>query len=286
MNYLKQYCNLIRKAEKRTPPDEYTEKHHTFPVSIYGKNKRIVVLSGREHYIAHALLEKICIKRYGLGHWKTYKMSSAHALMKDGKRYYNSFLYECARKRWSKIHSQKLKGNTPWNKGKKGVQVTWNKGVKTGAFAKRTDEWNRKIAESNKGRKLSEETKRKISEFNKGKESKLKGRKLSEETKRKISEFNKGRKLSEETKRKISESNKGRTISEEHKRKLYEMKIGKPRTKETKDKISQKLKGRKISEEIKAKLKGRYWWNDGQNEKMSVECPGNGWIKGRCKKDS
>jgi hypothetical protein len=245
MNYLKQYCNLIRKAEKRTPPDEYTEKHHTFPVSIYGKNKRIVVLSGREHYIAHALLEKICIKRYGLGHWKTYKMSSAHALMKDGKRYYNSFLYECARKRWSKIHSQKLKGNTPWNKGKKGVQVTWNKGVKTGAFAKRTDEWNRKIAESNKVRKLSEETKRKI-----------------------------------------SESNKGRTISEEHKRKLYEMKIGKPRTKETKDKISQKLKGRKISEEIKAKLKGRYWWNDGQNEKMSVECPGNGWIKGRCKKDS
>jgi len=49
MNYLKIYCNLIRKAENRTPPEGYTEKHHIFPLSISGKNKRIVVLNAKTH---------------------------------------------------------------------------------------------------------------------------------------------------------------------------------------------------------------------------------------------
>jgi len=82
MNYLKVYCNLIRKAENRTPPEGYTEKHHTFPVSIFGKNNRIVILTSKEHYIAHILLEKIFIKRNGLNHRKSKKMISAHINMK------------------------------------------------------------------------------------------------------------------------------------------------------------------------------------------------------------
>jgi hypothetical protein len=315
MNYLKVYCNLIRKAENRTPPGGYTEKHHIFPVSIYGKNNKIVILSGREHYIAHALLEKVCIQRYGLNHWKTYKMSSAHYLMNDGRRYYNSYLYECARKRWSIMHSDKLKGSIPWNKGKKGSQVAWNKGIKTGSFAERTEEWKRKIGEANKGKthseetkrklseaskgnqnckgkKLSEEQKRKLSEINKGNQY-AKGKKLSEEQKRKLSEINKGKVLSEETKRKISESNKGRKMSEEHKKKLCELRTGKQRTEEVKNKISQKLKGRQLSEETKRKISekmknkkkqsGLCWWTNGQITKRCVECPGNDWTRGRCK---
>lgn len=296
MNYLKVYCNLIRKAENRIHPEDYTEKHHTFPVSIYGKNDRIVILSGREHYIAHALLEKICIKRYGLNHWKTYKMSAAHSLMKDGKRYYNSYLYECARKRWGKMHSEKMKGSSPWNKGKKGCQVAWNKGIKTDSFAERTEEWKRKISESNKGRKLSEKHKKRLSEVNKGNKN-AKGKKVSEEQKKLLSEIHKGKTLTEEHKRKISEANKGRKMSEEHKRKLCELRVGKERPKDVKDKISKTLKGRQLSEEIKKKIsktmknrpscnKGKGWWNDGQNEKMSVECPGDNWIKGRCAKVS
>ena len=85
MNYLKHYCNLIRKAESRTPPEGYMEKHHIFPKSIFGNNNRIVLLTGREHYIAHALLEKICIKRYGLKHWKTQKMITAFWCMNNQK---------------------------------------------------------------------------------------------------------------------------------------------------------------------------------------------------------
>ena len=103
MNYLKIYCNLIRKAENRVSPEGYIEKHHTFPKSIFGKNKRIVILTAREHYIAHALLERIYIKRYGLKHWKTQKMICAHISMKCHKNYYvNSYLYENVKKRWAK----------------------------------------------------------------------------------------------------------------------------------------------------------------------------------------
>jgi len=116
MNYLKIYCNLIRKAENRTPPEGYTEKHHTFPVSIYGKNNRIVVLTAREHYIAHILLEKICIKRYGLYHYKTHKMNKAHCMMKSNKiyGYYNSYLFENARTRRSLQSCGE--GNSMWGK--------------------------------------------------------------------------------------------------------------------------------------------------------------------------
>ena len=116
MNYLKVYCNLIRNAENRTRPEGYTEKHHTFPVSIYGKNNRIVVLTAREHYIAHILLEKICIKRYGLYHYKTHKMNKAHCMMKSNKTYgyYNSYLFENARTRRSLQSCGE--GNSMWGK--------------------------------------------------------------------------------------------------------------------------------------------------------------------------
>jgi hypothetical protein len=101
MNYLKHYCNLIRKAENRTPPEGYTEKHHTFPKSIFGNNNRVVVLTAREHYIAHTLLERIYIKRYGIKDKRTNQMINAVICMKGNGEYYNSFLYEYTRKRFS-----------------------------------------------------------------------------------------------------------------------------------------------------------------------------------------
>lgn len=108
MNYLKIYCNLIRKAEKRGYTKKkakelnlYVEAHHVFPVSIFGKNKRIVHLTAREHYIAHVLLERICINRYGRNHRNTKKMTNAHVIMGGRGKYRNSHLYESAKKRYS-----------------------------------------------------------------------------------------------------------------------------------------------------------------------------------------
>jgi hypothetical protein len=144
MNYLKVYCNLIRKAENRTPPEGYIERHHTFPKSIYGNNDRVVVLTGREHYIAHALLEKIYIKRYGLKDQKTIKMTYAHSGMKGNCGYTNSTLYEGARKR----RSDNMKGK-PWYIP--------------------TEKHKEEMRQRRLGTKASEETKQKMSEARKGK---------------------------------------------------------------------------------------------------------------------
>ena len=149
MNYLRTYCNLIRKAEKRGYTKKkakelgvYVEGHHTFPKSIFGKNKRIVYLTAREHYISHALLEKICMKRYGLNHWKTLKMIKAHISMigfnDKMKRCKNSFLYEKCRIRFSEKNSGS--GNPMYGKTQ-----------------------SKELIEYLKNRNFSEETRRKMS---------------------------------------------------------------------------------------------------------------------------
>lgn len=117
MNYLKAYCKLVRKEEAKGLTKKeakkqglYVEGHHVFPCSLYGKtnegNRRIVYVSARVHYILHALLEKAFIKRYGLEHPNTLKMTSAHVMMKGyeyNEKYVNSIIYENTRKRLAKL---------------------------------------------------------------------------------------------------------------------------------------------------------------------------------------
>jgi hypothetical protein len=182
MNYLKVYCNLIRKAEKRAYTKKiakeqglYVEGHHTFPVSIFGKNKRIVYLTAREHYIAHALLEKVCIKRYGLYHKITIKMNFAHNAMKCKNKYVNSHLYEKSKIRrikiiketgilngeknpfYGKTHSEESKTKMRKSRknlgaefltecGKKGAQACMEKGI--GLFSQTKEDLQR-IAKEN-----------------------------------------------------------------------------------------------------------------------------------------
>ena len=128
MNYLKAYCNLIRKAEKRGFTKKkakeqglYVEGHHTFPKSIFGKNKRIVYLTAREHYIAHVLLERIYLKRYGIKDQRTHKMICAHKAMgmssNNNKNYINAYLYEKLKDRFIKILSERMKGTSYGIKG-------------------------------------------------------------------------------------------------------------------------------------------------------------------------
>ena len=144
MNYLKVYCNLIRKAENRTLVEGYTEKHHTFPISIFGKNKRVVVLTAREHYIAHALLERICIKRYGLNHYRTKKMTYAFWIMCNRNSNQNSYLYEELKIRRNNILKNLY-------------------GEKNSFFGKKhTEETKEKM----RAKKLSNKTKEKLSEIN------------------------------------------------------------------------------------------------------------------------
>lgn len=82
MNYFKHYVKLIRKRKEQLVADG--EKHHIFPQSIFGKNRLTVRLTVREHFVAHKLLYKICLKRYGAKHNKTIRMLFAlRHMMKD-----------------------------------------------------------------------------------------------------------------------------------------------------------------------------------------------------------
>ena len=78
--YIRWYLALIRNSENRTI-EGYSERHHVFPTSIFGKNTTIVRLTAREHFIAHKLLYKIYSLRYGSSHPKTFKMLKAITYM-------------------------------------------------------------------------------------------------------------------------------------------------------------------------------------------------------------
>jgi hypothetical protein len=234
MNYLKVYCNLIRKAENRTPPEGYTEKHHTFPKSIFGKNNRIVILTSREHYIAHALLEKIYIKRYGLKDQKTIKMIYAHCVMKNSEdSYYNSYLYENAKRRMSDILSEVMKGRKLSKSTKQKLREK-NIGDKNPMFGIRGDKHHFY------GKNHTQETKNILSEKNIGDKNPFYGKHHTEEAIQVIIEKNKGKK----------------------------------RTQETRDNISKSKRGNKHF------AFGKKWWNNGITNKLSLECPGEGWIRG------
>jgi hypothetical protein len=261
MNYLKVYCNLIRKAEQRNYTKKkakekgvYVEGHHTFPVSIFGNNKRIVYLTAREHYIAHALLEKICIQRYDKEHWKSKKMNNAHIIMGGRGKYKNSYIYEEARKRYSDHRT-----GVPMKEESKLKLRNYRLGKK------QSPEVVEIIKLKNTGKKRTQEQKDRMSKVQKGiQKSTLKVRDeefknkfidavMSSITKREIiiklgknpksgsssalidkwanflnldmnhligSSINKGKIHTEETKEKMSLSRSGKIKNEEHKKKI------------------------------------------------------------------
>lgn len=289
MNYLKTYINLIRSREKRgwdkKTTTEYVERHHIFPQKIYGKdrngNKRCVYLTAREHYICHVLLEKICIQRYGKYHWKTISMTNAHILMKSKSNYYNSYLYEQAKKR----KSDNMKGerhhlynighsDSAKEKIKKNHYLN-NGGIHSQIGRKHTEESKLKMSESQKGIKRTEEFCENQSKRVGGVNNPFYGKKHDEDTRKKMSDLKKGKKLSDDHKKNISKATKG-----------------KPRHKlsnEAKKKISIKNKGRKITDKQKEAVsnaaKGTIFINNGLISKRiskDLKIP-DGWVRGRIK---
>jgi len=197
MNYLKTYCKLIRKAENRTLPEGYTENHHVFPKSIFGNNDRVVALTAREHYVAHALLEKIYIHRYGLKNQKTIKMTYAHNMMGSRGSYKNSYLYETVRSRMAEAkREQEISAETR-------AKLSASNSGKNNPFYGKTHsvETRKKLSAINKGRKLSPEARAKIS---------IASKNISEETRAKLSFASKNR--SEEVKAKMGGENNPKSM--------------------------------------------------------------------------
>lgn len=248
MNYLKIYCALIRKAQNRKTPKTYTEKHHIFPVSIFGKNNKIVKLTAREHYIAHALLEKVCIKRYGIEHIRSQKMIRAFWCMnaqKTKNEYLNSRLYESSRIKFISLIAGKKLSNSHVEKIVKNLKSRkwWNNGVVNKHCPECPgDGWVLGRLNINVGRVLSEESKRKISKANSGK-------KLSEESKKNISKAISGKKW----------WNNG--VIDKHSKKCPG-------------------EGWVLGRIYSKSLKNRRWWTNGMKRAFREKCPGEGWVLG------
>lgn len=193
--YLKWYISLIKSRQNRRIDLKIKyENHHIFPISIFEKNNNTILLTPREHYIAHLLLYNIYKYRCGVNNIKTYKMAKAFCwMMTRDEIKLNSKRYEYCKKR----ASESMMGDN-------------NPSRKPGAFSK---EHREKISAKLKGEKHpffnkhhNKETREKISNT-------LSGRKNgppSQETRKKISEATKGRIINEKTRLAVIESNKKR----------------------------------------------------------------------------
>lgn len=118
MNYERLYTNLIEHAKAREVPTCYIEKHHILPKALGGlnENANIVVLTAREHFIAHW-----CIAKFSKAPamWLALtRMRYQHA--KKGEKC-NSRLYAIARQRHVEYVSMASKG------ARKGADAKWAK---------------------------------------------------------------------------------------------------------------------------------------------------------------
>lgn len=132
MNYKQIYDNIIKKAQS-TQYNGHTENHHIIPKCLGGNNfkSNIVTLTYREHFICHWLLCKI--------YPDNFKLKAAFGKMletnKNNQRIVSSKQFDIVKRNLKGTKFPWLEGNIPWNKGKKGLQVAWNKGIKTGPMS-------------------------------------------------------------------------------------------------------------------------------------------------------
>ena len=149
--YYKWYKKLTSKQDIRL--DCYTEKHHIIPRSMGGKDTKenLVVLTAREHYIAHLLLTKITKgankKKMSFALW--------NMVNRDNGKRTSSRMYAIIRENHSMFLSESLSGENNPMFGKEHSKETRSKISKGGKGLKRTEETRQRISEANKGKRNS-----------------------------------------------------------------------------------------------------------------------------------
>jgi hypothetical protein len=168
-HYLNRYLRFID-ALKNQSIDGYSEKHHIIPRSMGGGDElsNIIVLTLRQHYIAHWML------------WKTYggKMAVAFDYMNGIKKYGYRLTG-----RTIKLLSEdvsKRRSERPVSDATKEKQRQAKLGRKL------SPEHIEKVRLASTGRFVSEDTKRKVSEAKKGISTRGTGWQQSQETRNKI----------------------------------------------------------------------------------------------------
>lgn len=134
MDYQTIYNKIIKNSKDREN-NQYVERHHIIPKCLNGNDSKenITCLTYREHFICHWLLCKIYPNEP--------KLKAAFAKMlqstKNHKRIVSSYMFEAVKRATKDLHYPWLQGKEPWNKGKKGLQEAWNKGLKQPATEER-----------------------------------------------------------------------------------------------------------------------------------------------------
>lgn len=192
--YFTWYWNICERAIDRILPEEiYCEKHHIYPISIYGQNKELVKLTAREHYIAHLLLWWGLRNKNNFNNIYTQKMCWAFVMMNT------------TRQKDRKINNSREFEYLRIALNERGVSDETKIKIGNAQRGKIVSEKTRKkLSESHKDQKPSEEMKKRLSEINSGVNHPQYGTKHSDET---IAKMSKPR--SEEGKKNISESHKG-----------------------------------------------------------------------------
>jgi hypothetical protein len=125
MNYSKIYENLIYNAKINPKSDKYKEWHHIIPKCLGGSDDvdNLVLLSARQHYLAHWLLYKI--------HRTSALVHAWHSMSRIGigqeERNVNSHLFEYCKVERRKILSKQYSGEGNNFFGKKHTEKTKHK---------------------------------------------------------------------------------------------------------------------------------------------------------------
>ena len=287
MNYKWHYDRLIETRRSREHVEGvYYERHHIVPRSMGGNDSsaNIVVLTPREHFIAHWLLYKIHKNKemaFAFYAMCYYKSKDNHRNIEISSRTYAE-AKELHSKTLSILQRQKVKDGTfKWMHGKKQTQEHRQKIIETrqrennykGHTWKLSDEVKKKIGDRQRGKKLSDETKHQIS-------TKLKGRIITEDVRKNMSAAKKGVKFSEKAKQNMSIARKGTKMPDETRKKMIATLTGKICVHNPIDRINKMIKleqldyylqngwikGKKVSEEQKKKISEAH-----KNKKLSAE---------------
>ena len=187
MNYKAVYDAIIKNAKSRIINEDAScyEMHHIIPKSLGGDNSKenLILLSLKEHYVAHHCLAKIGnIKML----WAFWMMSNNRGFKISAREYYNL--------RSNLKHSEETKRKIgESNTGKYHTEETKRK------------IGNLQLGESNRmfGKHHTEETKLKMKESHYGERN-----------------INFGKHRNDSTKQKIANSMKGKILTESHKQKI------------------------------------------------------------------
>ena len=197
---------------------EYFEGHHIIPKSMGGegrakqlKHPNLVLLTGREHYIAHALLFLVYRNREMTAAFRLMCIANKKKNYKPSARMYEFLRVELKLLGVSDKTRQKIGQATL---GRKHSSEAKEKIRQASSSRKHTPEAKEKMRQVHLGRKHSPEAREKIRQFQLGRKDR-KSVKCSPETKEKLRQINLGRKHSPEAKEKLRQVNLGKKLSPE-----------------------------------------------------------------------